>query len=52
MSSAIGRLVKCGASIFCDRPQRLSEFGLPDHIAGDRRLAARQQIAFGVGAIL
>ena len=44
--------VKRVAAEFRDGPQRLSEFGLPDHVAGHRRLAVRQQIALGVGALL
>ena len=35
-----------------DRAQRLAELRLMDHVAGDRRLAVRQQIARGVGAVL
>ena len=40
------------AAVLGDRAQRLAEFGLMDHVAGHRRLAVRQQIALGVGAVL
>ena len=40
------------AAVLGDRAQRLAEFGLMDHVAGHRRLAMRQQIALGVGAVL
>ena len=35
-----------------DRPQRLAKLRLLDHVAGDGRLAVRQQIALGVDALL
>ena len=40
------------AAVLRDRAQRLAEFRLVDHVAGHRRLAVRQQIALGVGAVL
>ena len=40
------------AAVLGDRAQRLAQFGLVDHVAGHRRLAVRQQIALGVGAVL
>ena len=40
------------AAVPGDRAQRLAEFRLMDHVAGHRRLAVRQQIALGVGAVL
>src|SRR5438105_11721134 len=45
-----GALVERIATVLRDGPQRLAELGLLDDIAGDRRLAVWQQIAFGVGA--
>ena len=40
------------AAVLGDRAQGLAEFRLMDHVAGHRRLAVRQQIALGVGAVL
>ena len=40
------------AAVLGDRAQRLAQFGLMDHVAGDRRFAVRQKIALGVGAVL
>ena len=40
------------AAALGDRPQGLAKLGLVDHIARHRRLAMRQQIALGVGALL
>ena len=39
-------------AVLGDGPQRLAQFGLVDHVAGHRRLAMRQEIALGVGAVL
>ena len=47
-----GALVERVAAVLGDRAQRLAELGLMDHVAGDRGLAVRQQIALGVGAFL
>jgi len=46
-----GALVERVAAVLGDRAQRLAELGLMDHVAGDRRLAVRQQIALGVDAL-
>ena len=40
------------AAVLGDGPERLSQFGLVDHVAGHRRFAMRQKIALGVGAVL
>ncbi|MHC2777594.1 hypothetical protein ACVIM7_007085 [Bradyrhizobium liaoningense] len=45
-------LVEGVAAILGDRAQGLAELGLANDVAGHRRLAARQQVAHGVGAIL
>ena len=51
MSSAISARVEGIAAALGDRPQGLAKLGLVDHVAGDRRLAVRQQIALGVDAV-
>ena len=43
-------LVETVAALLCDGTQGLAQLRLLDHIAGDRRVAVRQQIARGVGA--
>ncbi len=40
------------AAVLRNRAQRLAQFRLMDHVAGHRRLAVRQQIPLGVGAVL
>ena len=46
-----GAPVEGVAAVLGDGAQRLAELGLMDHVAGHRRLAMRQQIALGVGAL-
>src|SRR5579863_2517616 len=45
-------LVESIGPAFGNRPQRLTEFRLLDHVAGHGGLAVRQQITLGVDALL
>jgi hypothetical protein len=47
-----GPLVKRVGAIFGDRPQGFAKLRLMNDVAGHRRLAVRQQITLGVGAVL